>query len=215
MRDLSAAPPAWMTRDARPRPSWLLASMAPTATFLVVDAVAGVVPAILAASAVAAGLVLHRHRTGQQVGWVLPVSLGFVVFRGVLGVATRSSDVYFGVGVVASGAVALAVLATAFTRSPLAVHVIPLVKHYGPDVVTHPLYRRVAAHVTAAWGLCHLAVTSWEGVHLLRSSAAEFVAARSFVGWPVLGFVVFWCIFYLRARLDPLEHRLRVAAGGT
>ena len=170
--------------------------------------------AIVAATVVAAGLVVQRHRRRERVGWVLPVSLGFVVFRGLLSVATRSDDVYFGIGVVASAAVALAVLGTAFTRSPAAVYVIPLVKRYGPEVVIDPLYRRVAAHVTIGWGVCHLAVTMWEASHLLQTSAIEFVAVRSFVGWPVLGVVVFWLIFYLRFRLDPLEHRLRGALPG-
>jgi hypothetical protein len=186
----------------------MVASMAPTLTFLAVDLWAGVVAAIVAASVVAAALVFERHRRGERVGWVAPVTLGFVAVRGLVSVATHSDDVYFGVGVIVSGAFALAVLGSAFTRSPLAVFVIPVVKHYEPDVVAHPLYRRVAAHVTAAWGVCHLALTSWEAFHLLRTSALEFVALRSVIGWPALGFVVFWLIFYVRARLDPLEHRL-------
>ncbi|MEY2478489.1 MAG: hypothetical protein QOG87_3804 [Actinomycetota bacterium] len=185
--------------------------MAPTVTFLAVDRWASVVAAIVAATVVATGLVLERHWRGERVGWVLPVSLGFVVFRGLVSVATRSDDVYFGIGVVASAAFALAVLGTAFTRSPVAVHAIPLVKHYESDVVTHPLYRRVATHVTMGWGVCHLAVSMWEASHLLGTSAVEFVAVRSFVGWPIMGFVVFWLVFYVRARLDPLEHRLRSA----
>ena len=106
-----------MTRDVRPRPGRLLASMAPTATFLVVDLWASVVVAIVASSVVAAMLVFERHRRGKRVGWVLPVTLGYVVVRGLASVATRSDDVYFGFGVAASGAFAIAVVATAFTQS--------------------------------------------------------------------------------------------------
>lgn len=185
--------------------------MAPTATFLVVDVWASVVVAIVASSIVAAVLVFERHARGVRVGWVLPATLGYVVVRGLASVATRSDDVYFGFGVVASGVVAIAVVATAFTRSPIAVHVIPYVKTYDAEIVTHPRYRRVAAHVTVAWGACELAISSWEATHLSRTSSAEFVALRSFVGWPIMAFVVFWLIFYVRARLDPLEHRLRSA----
>ncbi len=111
----------------------------------------------------------------------------------------------------ASGVFAIAVLATAFTRSPVAVHVISYVKRHDAEVVTHPRYRRVAAHVTAAWGICELGVSFWEARHLSGTSSAEFVAIRSFVGWPIMAFVVFWLIFYVRARLDPLEYRLRSA----
>ena len=206
-----ALPPAWMTRDVRPRPGRLLVSMVPTATFLLVDLWASVVVAIVVSSVVAAMLVFERHWRGVDVGWVLPVTLGYVVVRGLASVATRSDDVYFGFGVAASGAFAVAVAATAFTRSPIAVHVIPYVKYYEADVVAHPRYRRVAAQVTAAWGLCELGVSLWEASHLRGTSSAEFVAMRSFIGWPIMAFVVFWLIFYVRARLDPLEHRLRLA----
>ena len=206
-----ALPPAWMTRDVRPRPGRLLVSMVPTATFLLVDLWASVVVAIVASSAVAAMLVFERHWRGVNVGWVLPVTLGYVVVRGLASVATRSDDVYFGFGVAVSGVFAVAVAATAFTRSPIAVHVIPYVKYYEAVVVAHPRYRRVAAQVTAAWGVCELGVSLWEASHLRGTSSAEFVAMRSFIGWPIMAFVVFWLIFYVRARLDPLEHSLRLA----
>ena len=204
-----SAQPAWMTRTVRPSMGRLMASMAPTATFLALDRWFSVATAILAATIVAAALVLERHWRGVRVGWVMPVTLGYVALRGLVSIATRSDDVYFGLGLVASGAFALAVLGTAFTPSPVAVHVIPLVKAYESDVVTHPRYRRVAAHVTAAWALCELGVSVWEASHLRGSSAVEFVAMRSFIGWPIMAFVVFWLVFYVRARLDPLEHRLR------
>lgn len=183
--------------------------MTPTVTFLAADRWFAVVTAILASTVVATVLVLERHLRGVRIGWVMPVTLGDVAIRGLVSIATRSDDVYFGFGLVASGAFALGVLGTAFTRSPIAVHVIPLVKRYDSDVVTHPQYRRVAAHVTAAWGVCELGVSLWEASHLRGMSAAEFVAIRSFVGWPIMAFVVFWLIFYVRARLDRLEHRLR------
>ena len=185
----------------------------PPRTFLAVDLWASVVVAIVASSVVAAMLVFERHWRGVRVGWVLPATLGYVVVRGLASVAARSDDVYFGFGVVASGAFAIAVVATAFTQSPIAVHIIPYVKHYDPDVVTHPRYRRVAAQVTAAWGICELGISLWEASHLRETSSAEFVAMRSFIGWPIMAFVVFWLIFYVRARLDPVEHRLRSAAG--
>ena len=56
-----------------------------------------------------------------------------------------------------------------------------------------------------------LGISLWEASHLRDTSSAEFVAMRSFVGWPIMAFVVFWLIFYVRARLDPVEHRLRSA----
>ena len=73
---------------------------------------------------------------------------------------------------------------------------------------SHAAYRRVSAQVTALWALAELGITAWEAWHLTRVSGSEFVVARSVVAWPVMGFVIFFLIFYVRFRLDRYEHAL-------
>ena len=87
-------------------------------------------------------------------------------------------------------------------------YLIPLVVTYRQQTVDHPLYMRVAAQLTVAWALMELAISGWEAWHLTRVTATEFIFLRTFVGWPVMAIWIFFLVFYLRLRLDPLQHAL-------
>lgn len=197
----------------RPSFATALTSLVPTGVFLVFDGWLGLVAAMIAASITTVLLLVLRRRRGDGVGILLPVSLGFVAVKAVAGMITESQVVYFGAGLALTAGLALAVAATAFTRTPVASHLIPLVtpyRHLSPD---HPVYRRVSAQVTAVWALAELGITSWEAWHLTVSSASEFVVTRSVVAWPVMGVVIFFLIFFVRFRLDRYEYSLASRAG--
>ncbi len=201
-------------RVKRTSPLTAVSSLIPTGVFLLFDNWLGLVAAMLAASATTVALLVLRRKRGDRVGILLPLSLGFVVVKAVAGVITESQVVYFGVGVALTGLIAVGVGVTAFTKKPVATYLIPLVTPYKYLSSDHPTYRRVSAHVTAAWALAELGITSWEAKHLLSATGSEFVVARSVVAWPVMGVVIFWLIFYIRFRLDRYEHRLASTAGG-
>ena len=185
-----------------------LTPLLPTGAFLLFDAWLGLVAAMMVATGISVVLLVARHREGGGVGILLPISLGYVVLKGVAGVATESEVVYFGVGLVLTALVTVAVGATAFTPRPAASLVLPLVTPYRHLSASHPAYRRVSAQVTAVWALAELGITAWEAWHLARVSGSEFVVARSVVAWPVMGLVIFFLIFYVRFRLDRYEHTL-------
>ena len=188
--------------------SRVLLSLSPTIGFLVVNYWLGLTEAIIAASATSAIVIAFRRQRGRPIGVLLPASLAYVAMRGLAGALTGSEDVYFGIGVALSAATAVAIGATAFTRTPAASYVIPLVVTYRQETVDHPLFVRVAAQLTVAWALMELAITGWEASHLTRVTATEFVLLRTFVGWPVMAIWIFFLVFYLRLRLDPLQHAL-------
>lgn len=195
-------------RASRPGLSTALTSLLPTGVFIAFDGWFGLVAAMIAASLTTLVLLILRRRNGHGVGVLLPLSLGFVVVKAGAGVITGSQVVYFGAGLALTALVATAVGATAFTRTPVASHLIPMVTPYrflSPD---HPVYRKVSAHVTGVWALAELGITSWEWRHLTLSPASEFVVTRSIVAWPVMGLIIFSLIFYVRFRLDRYEHRL-------
>lgn len=184
-------------------------SLAPTALFLLVDHLLGLVAAMVAASMLTLVLVAVRRRRGEPIGILLPLTLGFVVIKAVAGVLTQSHVAYFGVGLALTGLVTLVVAATAFTRRPVAMYLMPLVTPYRLLTAEHPVYRRVSAHVTLAWAAAEMGITGWEAWHLTLSTASEFVVVRSIVAWPVMGVVIFFLIAYVRFRLDRYEHALR------
>jgi len=193
---------------AQPNRASLLLSLAPSVAFLAANSVWGLVPGMLAASSVSLGAIAWRRRRHHRIGWLLPGTLAYVVLRGIAGVVTESEAVFFGSGLVLSALIALAVGATAFTRRPIALYLLPLVVSYRRLTPDHGIYRRVAAHVTAAWAVAELTLTGWEAWHLSQASAAEFVVTRTIVAWPVMAVIIFFLIFYVRFRLDPIDRYL-------
>lgn len=200
-------PRNWLEQTRPASPAQLVVPMAPSGVFLAVNALAGLIPAIVVASAVSGVLVVLRRRQGRQVGFVLPVMLAYVATRGIAAVLTESHEVFFGFGLVLSTTFALAVLASGFSTSPAAAHAIPLIANYQPHTVAHPVYLQVARHVSITWALCEMAVTGWEASHLRNATAAEFIGIHALVGWPAMAFVVFCLIFYVRFRLDILDRQ--------
>lgn len=207
MRSIAAAE-RFASRASRPGLRAALISLLPSGVFIVFDAWLGLIAAMTAASGTTLVLLALRRRRGDGVGILLPLSLGFVMVKGVAGVVTESQMVYFGSGLALTTLLAIAVGATAFTQRPVASYLIPLVTPYRHLTPDHPVYRRVSAQVTAFWAIAELGMTSWEAWHLTASPASEFVIARSVIAWPVMGVVIFMLIFYVRFRLDRYEHHL-------
>lgn len=196
------------SRVTRPGFSTALASLVPTAVFLVFDRWLGLVPAMLAASVTTLALIVIRRSRGQGVGVLLPLSLGYVAVKAVAGVLTESQVVYFGAGLALSALIAVVVGATAFTSRPVASYLIPHVTPYRALTPAHPAYRRVSAQVTMVWALSELAVTAWEARHLTVASASDFVVTRTVIAWPVMAILIFFLIAYVRFRLDRYEWHL-------
>lgn len=198
----TAAPPA------PPSSAGLLTALLPSAAFVAANQTAGLSAGIVAASLTSAALIVVRRRRNRRTGILLWASLAYVVLRAVAGTLTESDDVYFGLGLAISAATALAVAATAFTAAPAAIHLIPAAVRYSDATRRHPRYRQVAAHTTLAWAVAELALTGWEAVHLTHATATQFVLTRTFIGWPLMAVWICALIFYVRLRLDPLEHDL-------
>lgn len=186
----------------------LLASVLPSLAFVVADRLAGIIAAMVAATVVAAAAIIYRRVRGQGVGWLLPISLAYVVVRGIAGVVTESDTVFFGMGLVLSAGAAIVVGITAFTRAPVAAFLLPLVTPYRYLTRSNAAYRRVAAQITAVWAVAELMVTAAEWRHLSDSGGSEFVIARTLIAWPFMAVVIFFLIAYARFRLDPYEYRL-------
>lgn len=185
----------------------MVGSVAPVVVFLLANAAWGLIPAMLASTAAAVVAALIRLRGGRGVGWLSLVLLGYVLIRGAAGALTGSHEVFFGISVAASMTVAAVVLATAFTSTPLASHLLPILvgRRLRPDTVAHPTYRRICAQVSAIWAAAEMAVSGGEAWHLQHAGAVEFVATRALLGWPTMATVIFLCAFYARFRIEWLQ----------
>lgn len=199
----------WILGTARPpTAAGVLTSLLPSGVYLAAGAWAGTTVAMVATSVAAGAVMVGRFRRGTAVGVLLPATLIYLTLRTAAGLLTGSETVYFGVGLALSATVALAIGATAWTNTPAAAHLIPLVARYRHLRPSHPIYRRIAAHVTAAWAGAELAVTVLEARHLVHATGAEFVLAKTTIALPAMAGLVFGLIFYVRAQLDPVESHL-------
>ncbi len=185
----------------------VVGSVAPVGVFLLANAVWGLVAGMLASTAVAATATVARRRRGGGIGWLGLALLGYVLIRGAAGALTGSEQVFFGISVAASMAVAIGVLASAFTTTPVATYLLPVLMagRLRPETAADPAYRRISAHVTAAWAIAELSVSGWEAWHLQHAGAVDFIAARGLLGWPVMAAVIFLCAFYARFRIEWLQ----------
>ena len=179
-----------MIEQQRRGPSGVVASLVPSIAFLIANNWFGLIAGMVAATVLSAGLVVIRRGRGQAIGWLLPISLGYVVVRGIAGILTGSENVFFGVGVATSALIAIAVGVSAFTKHPIAGYLIPLVVRYRHLSMDHPVYRRVAAQITLVWAVAEMALTTWEAWHLSNVSGSEFLVDRTLVGWPVMAVVI-------------------------
>lgn len=183
----------------------VLLSILPSGLFLAANALGGVVAGVLVATVTALAVIAVRRSRGSRVGIVLPIALAYVLVRGIVAAATRSEDVFFAFGLTTNLLFAGSVLVSAFTATPAALRVIPLFVEYSAETRNHPLHARVASQVTAWWAGAELSLTAWEASHLRTTSANEFVALRTLVGWPAMFCIVFMLTFYMRLRLDVVE----------
>ncbi len=146
-----------------PRATAVVVSLLPSAAYLLAHGRFGAVAAMLIASVVSLGVVVVRRRRGRALGVVLPASVAILGLRTLAGAVTGSEVVYFGTGVAISAMVAVAVAATAWTSTPAAAHLMPLVVTYDHLGTDDPRYRRVAAHLTVAWAIAELVITALRG----------------------------------------------------
>ncbi|MDJ0953464.1 MAG: hypothetical protein QNJ81_07275 [Acidimicrobiia bacterium] len=199
---------ALVSSQVNANPGAIVASLVPTLAFLAADRWFGLVPAMLIATAASVVLIVGRRSQGRSVGLLLPLSLAYVLVRGIAAVLTESENVFFGFGIALGALAAIVVGASAFTRRPFALLVLPLFVRFRHVTQDHPVYRRVAAQITFLWAVAELAITGWEAWHLSQSTGSEFVVGRAVVAWPIMAGVIFFLLFYVRFRLEPYERQL-------
>jgi hypothetical protein len=183
--DAAAAP---TLRGVVRRIGWrgVVDGVVPVLLFVTVDAVAGLVWAMAAATAWAAGLVVARLLRRQRTGVVVWIALAYVLARGTAGILTQSKVVFFGPGVAQTGLIGLVFLGSVIARRPAVGYIAPVFYPFQDFVRTHPAYRRAMTHLTVMWAvylLAHVVLDVW----LLKSvSASAFVIVRSAVSWSML-----------------------------
>jgi len=164
-------------------------SVMPIVAFLVLNRWASLGWAVAGATAWSIKAAISRRRHGEVVGRFLPLLVTYLVARGVIGIATDSEAVYFGIGIGTKALIGMVLVATAVVGRPFLARVFPLAVPLAAETVAHPVFRRTMGRLTVALGAYQLLTSVWDIWLYNQTSADGYVAIRALVGWPA-GFIV-------------------------
>jgi len=164
-------------------------SVMPIVAFLVLNRWASLGWAVAGATAWSIKAAVSRRRHGEAVGRFLPLLVAYLVVRGVIGIATDSEAVYFGIGIGTKALIGMVIVATAVVGRPFLARVFPLAVPLAAETVAHPVFRRTMGRLTVALGAYQLLTSVWDIWLYNQTSADGYVTVRALVGWPA-GFIV-------------------------
>ena len=164
-------------------------SVMPIVAFLVLNRWASLGWAVAGATAWSIKAAVSRRRHGEVVGRFLPLLVAYLGVRGVIGIATDSEAVYFGIGIGTKALIGMVLVATAVVGRPFLARVFPLAVPLAAETVAHPVFRRTMGRLTVALGAYQLLTSVWDIWLYNQTSADGYVAIRALVGWPA-GFIV-------------------------
>ena len=125
----------------------------------------------------------------------LPILVGYLVVRGIIGILTDSDAVYFGIGIGTKACIGVALIVTSLAGRPFLGRVLHLALPIDRTTRVHPAYLRMTSRLTVALGVWQLITSTWD-IWLFRQTSTDgYVLTRALVGWPtgiLLTFLGFW-----------------------
>ena len=182
-------PPPGIPPSQRRQRQRTIDSVMPIVAFLVLNRWVSLGWAVAGATAWSIKAAVSRRRHGEVVGRFLPLLVAYLVVRGVIGIATDSEAVYFGIGIGTKALIGMVLVATAVVGRPFLARVFPLAVPLAAETVAHPVFRRTMGRLTVALGAYQLLTSAWDNWLYNQTSADGYVAIRALVGWPA-GFIV-------------------------
>jgi hypothetical protein len=195
---LSDAPePSWRFLMRRGLPTFAVEGFAPILLFYGVWNVAGLVPAIVAATALSGAIVVWQQRRGNG-GALAVVALIFVLIQAVVGLATQNATVYLAQPVVLSACWGVAYFASVAVRRPLIGVFANVWYPFPPEFRASEPYRREFSLQSIVWGIYCLARAGLRLAVLLGPGIGSFVVVSLLTGAPFFAALVFWGIWHAR-----------------
>jgi intracellular septation protein A len=167
----------------------------PLAAFYVLWKVWGLVPGIVAATAVA--LVGYRiERRNERPGLVARISLVVVVTQAVVGLITGSADAYVALPVLVAAAYGLTFIGSVLIGRPLAGVFAEEMIDLPDEVKASRTHRHVFGRISLVWGT-YMVVRAIVRLVILAALGVDLFVAVSFAtGFPVTMALMSWSIWY-------------------
>lgn len=187
--------------------------VAPFVVFYVILLVAGFRGALLGGLAWSYLALGHRLVRRQRPAGTVVIGCVVLTLRTAISFATGSTFVYFAQPTFATGAVALAFLASALARRPLVERLARDFCPLDPELVRRPSMRRFFLQISILWALVLLANTGFVLYLLLTSSVSAFVVERTATSWVLTAAGVVFSVLWFRRTMR--RDGVRVRWGGS
>lgn len=188
-------------------PRLIVDGLAPQGVFLALNSTLGLRWAIAGASLISIAIAIFRKMRRQSIGWVLPISVGFIVLRGTAGIVSKSDAVYFGPGIANNFIVGAVFVASVPVGKPIIGLIAPYVYPLTEENKLHPLFRKITGRLTLLWGIYTLLMGVFQWWLLVSTTTNQFVVVRALVGWPTTIALTVFSFWYPRVQI----RRLRAA----
>lgn len=143
--------------------------------------------------AVAAWLYERRRERSGLLAWLSLLIVGVQAF---VGLVADDAVAYLAPSVLATGAWALAFLASVAVGRPLAGLFAGEMYPFPPEVRASATFRRVFTRISVAWGLLLLARSAIRLATLTESSVDAFVLVNAATGFPLTALMLTWSVWY-------------------
>jgi intracellular septation protein A len=167
----------------------------PVLTFYVLWKLAGIVWGILAATAVAL-LALRYERSRDRSGILVRLALALVLIQAVVGIVTRSAELYLIQPVIISGLWGVAFIGSAVIGKPLTGVFANELFPFPEEVRRSETFRRVFSRLSYAWGAYQLFRSGLRAVTLLGLGVDLYVVVNLATGVPMIVGMMSWSIWY-------------------
>ncbi len=181
-----------------------LDSIMPIVLFIGLNRLAGLGWAVLGATVWSIKIAVTRRRRGEVVGKFLPILIGYLVVRGIIGILTDSEAVYFGIGIGTKACIGVALIVTSLIGRPFLGRVFHLALPVDRATRAHPAYLQMTSRLTVVLGIWQLLTSVWDIWLFNRTSTDGYVLIRFAVGWPAGTLATMIAFAYADRALRPI-----------
>lgn len=167
----------------------------PVLAFYAVWKLVGIVPGILAATAVSL-LAVHYERKRDRAGLVVRIALALVLIQAVVGIATRSAEIYLIQPVIVSALYGIAFLVSPWFGKPLTAIFANELYPFPPEVRQSESFRRIFSRLSYAWGAYQLLRSAIKAAALIGLGVDIYVVVNLLTGAPMIAGMMSWSIWY-------------------
>jgi hypothetical protein len=180
----------------------LMDSVMPVVLFVGLYRLLGLPYAIVGATAWSVKTAVMRRRRGLKVGWLVPVVVGALVVRGIIGIVTDSEAVYVGTGIAGKFLIAAALVGSVVIGRSAAGQLAPALFPFPRSVQRHELFRSTMAHITLGAAVYYVISGLIDIWIYNRSSIEGYFVIRLLVGWPLGAIGILLAFFHTNRRLN-------------